>query len=130
VAVFAGTGVNDVRVEFAGEPATPEILSIPVQVTTPRNFAVVQFTGYFELGEGELSVDCTVNHVIDGQFGCGVTPAQSVPPNGGKAIVPGLYLLRDLPTGTPLIGIAIQATAGGIFHKSASALVVTVYPLP
>jgi hypothetical protein len=148
VTVFTGTGVAETQsaVEFpigAGEAV--ELISIPVNIKVPprhRSFLVVQFVGHFDLPliPVTINLDCAINHELNLQFGCGLTPRAdfdftgfSGPSPGAQTIIPATFLIRDLPTGTYQIGIRVEAgtsqtgVARGQLFTAESSLVVSLY---
>jgi hypothetical protein len=148
VTVFTGTGLADAQfaVEFpigAGEAV--ELITIPVNVRVPprrRSFLVVQFVGHFQLPSipVQIALDCAVNHELNLQFGCGITPATDLdtalptPPAGVRnTIIPATFLIRDLPTGTHQIGVRVEAGTSqegvtrGVFFTATSSLIVSLY---
>lgn len=121
-----------------------EVISIPVNVTVApqrRGFLVVQFVGGFmfpyynpDTTHIDVAMDCTVNHVVSREYGCGMTPAVSIEVGSIYASIPATYFIRNLPSGAHEIGIQVSAQSRpqgpifqGIFTPSISSLIVSLY---
>ena len=149
VTIFDGTGRADAQYTIdLVQGQNVEVLSIPVDVRYPpsqQSLLIVDFIGHFVLPTDapvDIALDCTIDHEINLQHGCGITPGayfdftNALPPSGApQAVIPSKFLIRDVPVGVHQIGIAVHLSsrtalpmsATAHFTAATSSLVVSLY---